>query len=106
MSMIILFISDVQRMNRYDSLFQIWFEEYWPKILNRLSTEGEWDGIRYLILGLIPEVTLDLAGKYGCNFIFSGLEQCTQCRRCCLDHSIATNPSERRTKICFANLQL
>ncbi|CAC5380294.1 unnamed protein product [Mytilus coruscus] len=48
----------------YKQLFPYCFIQFWPKILNRLSKEGKWTGIRYLILGLSTEVPPDHAG-YG-----------------------------------------
>ncbi|OPL33701.1 hypothetical protein AM593_07337, partial [Mytilus galloprovincialis] len=48
----------------YTQLFPYCFIQFWPKILNRLSKECKWVGIRYLILGLNTELPTDHAG-YG-----------------------------------------
>lgn len=71
----ILFISENRKGTMYTQLFSDYFIQFWPKILNRLSKECKWIGIRYLILGLSTEVPTDHAGKYRCillnkNYIY------------------------------------
>lgn len=62
--MIVLFILENRKDTMYKQLFPYCFTQFWSKILNRLSKECKWVGIRYLILGLNTELPTDHAGKY------------------------------------------